>query len=117
MTTIGHLTTYNNGNYEELHGKITTLSFQLSFKLIPDNMRTNPEAPDYIAYADSVDGESVTIGAAWKMVKQQPDNTPFEFLTLSIDDLSLPQAVNAAAFKNDSGGYDISWRRRQTQKG
>lgn len=115
MSKVGFLKPYNNGTYEELHGEIKTLQFQLKIKLIPDNMRTNDQAPDYTIIADAPSGEDVEIGAAWLKSKQQNDGSVCEFLSLTIDDLSLPQALNVAAFKQDDGSYEISWRRRRSQ--
>lgn len=113
MNKIGFLTLYNNGNYEELQGEIKTLALQLNIKLVPDNMRTNTNSPDYIIYADNGNNEDIEIGVAWKKSKPKPDGEVFEFLSLSIDDMSLPETLNVAAFKNENGGYDISWRRRK----
>ncbi len=116
MAKIGYLTVYNNGSYKELHGEIKTLEFQISVRLVPDVMRTNENAPDYIAYADSAGGDGIEIGAAWKKRKAQQDGSMLEFLSLTIDDMSLPQPLNVAAFKKDDGGYDISLRRRKSRK-
>jgi uncharacterized protein (DUF736 family) len=113
MSKIGYLKPYNNGTYEELHGEVKTLSFQLKIKLALDNMRTNENAPDYIVYADTMTGEAIDIGAAWKKSKRKEDGSLLEFLSLTIDDLSLPQPLNVAAFKHNDGSYEISWRRRR----
>lgn len=114
MRKIGFLTAYNNGNYEELNGEIKTLAFQIRIKLVPDNMRTNMKAPDYIIFANQGGNDDIEIGAAWKKSKQKTDVDVSEFLSLSIDDMSLPETLNVHAYKNDRGGYDISWRRRQS---
>ncbi len=114
MAKIGYLTVYNNGSYEELHGEIRTLAFQMSVRLVPDAMRTNEKAPDYVAYVDSAHGDGIEVGAAWKKSKLQADGSMLEFLSLTIDDMSLPQPLNVAAFPSENG-FDISWRRRQSR--
>ena len=116
MSKVGFLKAYNNGTYEELHGEIKTLQFQLKIKLIPDNMRTNPNAPDYTICSDMPSGENIDIGAAWIKRKQKEDGSTLEFLSITIDDLSLPQSINVAAFKQSDGSWEITWRRRQPQK-
>ena len=113
MSKIGYLKPYNTGTYEELHGEIKTLQFQLKLKFLPDLMRTNEKAPDYTIYADVANGDDIEIGAAWKKNKQKLDGNILEFLSMTIDDPSLPSALNVAAFKQDDGSYEISWRRRQ----
>lgn len=116
MSKVGFLKPYNNGSYEELHGEIKTLQFQIKIKLIADNMRTNPNAPDYEIFSNTRSGEDIHIGAAWKKTKKKEDGSTLEFLSITIDDLSLPQSINVAAFKQNDGSWDITWRRRQANK-
>lgn len=116
MSKVGFLKPYNNGTYEELHGEIKTLQFQISIKLVPDNMRTNHNAPDYEIFSNTPSGEDIHIGAAWKKTKPKEDGSTLNFLSITIDDLSLPQAINVAAFKQSDGTWEISWRRRQVNK-
>ena len=116
MSKIGYLKSFNNGTYEELHGEIKTLQFQLSIKLIPDNMRTNEKAPDYIVCANTNSGDDIEIGCAWKKRKEQIGDVSFEFLSIMIDDPSLPEPVNVAGFKQENGSWEISWRRRQAKQ-
>ena len=115
MSKVGYLKPFNDGTCEELQGEIKTLNLHLKIKLVRDNMRTNAQAPDYTILADAPSGEDVEIGAAWSKSKQQSDGSVCEFLSITIDDLSLPQALNVAAFKQDDGSYEISWRRRRPQ--
>ncbi len=111
MSKVGYLKQYNQGTYEELIGEIKTLKLLIPLKLVPDNMRTNQNAPDFIILTDN----EIEIGVAWKKQKQQLDGNLIEFLSMTIDDPSLPSTLNVAAFKQSDGSYEISWRRRQTQ--
>jgi uncharacterized protein (DUF736 family) len=113
MSKIGLLKPVGQGNREELHGEITTLQMQLKIKLIPNNVKTSDTAPDYIVCAAGYSGQDVQIGAAWKKRKDQIGDVSFEFLSITIDDPSLPSALNVAAFKNDQGEWEITFRRRQ----
>ena len=115
MSKVGYLKSFNNGAYEELQGEIKTLNLHLKIRLVRDNMRTNEQAPDYTILADTPSGEDVEIGAAWSKSKQQSDGSMLDFLSITIDDLSLPQSINVAAFKQNDGSYEISWRRRRPQ--
>lgn len=113
MSKIGYLKPVMSGNKEELHGEIKTLQMQLQIKLIPDSFKTNDNAPDYIIAAVGYSGADIQIGAAWKKEKQKIGDVLLEFLSITIDDPSLPSALNVAAFKQQDGSYDITWRRRQ----
>ena len=113
MSKIGNLKSVMNGGKEELHGEITTLQMQLKIKLIPNTAKTNDNAPDYIVAAAGYSGADIPIGGAWKKTKSQIGDIEFEFLSITIDDPSLPNSLNVAAFKNNDGGWDITWRRRQ----
>lgn len=113
MSKVGYLNIFNNGNYEELNGEIKTLAFQRSIRLIPDSMRTNESAPNYIVYAENNGVYEIQIGVAWKKYKLRKDNTTLNYLSLVIDDHSLPEPFKCAAFPNDNSGFDISWTRSQ----
>jgi uncharacterized protein (DUF736 family) len=57
--------------------------------------------------------KAIPIGAAWRKRKSQIGDIDFEFLSMTIDDPSLTSGLNVAAFKNENGNWDITWRRRQ----
>lgn len=114
MSKIGNLKAVMNGSKEELHGEVTTLQMQLKIKLIPNTGKMNENAPDYIIAAAGYSGADIPIGGAWKKTKSKIGDVEFEFLSITIDDPSLPNPLNVAAFKNNEGGWDITWRRRQT---
>ena len=116
MSKIGFLKTVYQGNRPELHGEINTLQIQLKVKLIPNSNRATENAPDYIVCASGYSGSDVQIGAAWRKEKTQIGDASFEFLSITIDDPSLPSALNVAAFKNDKGDWDITFRRRQVNQ-
>ena len=76
--------------------------------------RENPNSPAYNIYGKSNSDGRVPIGAAWIKTLKRGPNSGEEFLTITIDDPSLPRALNLAAFKNaDTGLWDIMFRRRQ----
>lgn len=107
---IGSLKTANN---DELHGEITTLHNHLNVRLIPTGKPDFGESPSFKIHAFGSMGQETEVGAAWLKRKVKKDGSDFEFLSLTIDDPSFPEKLNVAAFKNQSGGWDITWRRRQ----
>lgn len=113
MSNIGTLRSVTNNYREELHGEINTLQMQLKIKLVPNAQKMGTEAPDYIIAAVGFSGIDIPVGAAWKKRKSQIGDVELEFLSLTIDDPSLPAGLNVAAFKNENGNWDITWRRRQ----
>lgn len=113
MSKIGYLNPVIKGAHEELHGEVKTLQMQLKIKLIPSHLKASSHAPDYTICASGDTGADIEIGAAWKKTRQQIGDVILEFLSITIDDPSLPNALNVAAFKKDDGSYEITWRRRQ----
>lgn len=113
---IGYLKPTLRNNQEELHGEVKTLQMQLKIKLIPNYLKNSDNAPDYNICTQSYTGEDIQIGMAWKKTKQQIGDVSFEFLSITIDDPSLPSALNVAGFKTNEGIYEITWRRRQSSQ-
>lgn len=113
---VGFLKPVKKGDLEELHGSMTTLHSHFNLRLIPLENKTSDQFPDYKIYAVGSMGQETEIGAAWKKTKRKIGGVEFEFLSITIDDPSLPNTLNVAAFKNQQGGWDITWRRRQANK-
>jgi uncharacterized protein (DUF736 family) len=113
MSTIAILKRQMNGTAEELVGEIRTLQFSLKVRFVQVLNKKSEKSPDYRIYSGVWDDRAVQIGTAWKKQKTRPDGTVFEFLTITIDDPSLPQALNVAAFLNEDGDWEITFRRRQ----
>ena len=114
MTTIARLqTTTNRNGQEELYGEIKTLQLTLKVRFIPVIKKRSDNAPDYNIFGGIWDDKAAQVGNAWKQQKVQRDGSVFEFLSVTIDDPSLPHPLNVAAFKNDVGEWEVSWRRRR----
>lgn len=109
---IGKLKPVTTNFGQELHGEIRTLQMQIKLKLIPNRMKTSENAPDYIVCCPAGNTD-IPIGGAWLKRKSQIGDIDFEFLSITIDDPSLPNALNVAAFRNNDGDWEITWRRRQ----
>lgn len=113
---VGFLKPVMKNNQEELHGEITTLHNHISLRLAPESNKTSDQFPDYKIYAVGSMGQETEIGAAWKKTKHKTGDVEFEFISITIDDPSFPSKLNVAAFKNNRGGWDITWRRRQSNQ-
>lgn len=101
----------SNGT-EELHGELRTLDLQKRIVMAPNRYKKSENAPDYLIKASGLGGE-INIGNAWLKRKDRIGESPFEFLSITIDDPSMPYPLNVAGFKNEEGGWDITWRRRK----
>jgi uncharacterized protein (DUF736 family) len=116
MTTIATLKPIIENNIEKLVGEIRTLQFSLDVCFVPIQEKHSERSPDYKIYSGTWDKESIQVGTAWKKQKLRSDGSVFEFLSITIDDPSLPHALNVAAFPKEDGNWDITFRRRQSQK-
>ena len=113
---IGELQEKITNSGKILVGVINSLAFSASIEFHPAPKSENTNSPAFIIYAKSNNGGRVQIGAAWiKHLKKGP-NSGEEFLTITIDDPSLPRALHLAAFQNpETNNWEIMFRRRQEQ--
>jgi uncharacterized protein (DUF736 family) len=111
---IGHLKENTGTSGKFLVGSISTLILSLAIELHPAPKSQNGKGPAYLIYAWGESGVRVEVGAAWVKTMVRGANAGDEFLTLTLDDPSMKQALNVAAFKNSTtGNWDITFRRRQ----
>lgn len=116
MSTIGKLKATRDAQGDLLIGYVRTLEINLQLKLYPITDAQSAKSPAYRIFAIGRDGTEVEIGAAWKKTMTNPDKFGEEFLSLTIDDPSLPQSLNVAAFKEPDGEtWLITFRRRQAK--
>jgi uncharacterized protein (DUF736 family) len=98
----------------QLQGYISTLQLKLQFWLESSGM-SKPNSPAYHIFCNSPGGKT-QVGAVWKKISQKPGHPPSEFMSMTFDDPSFAQALNVAAFPNQEGGWDVSFRRRQERQ-
>lgn len=116
MTTIGRLKRLLSDSGETLVGTVSTLQLTLSITLYPTGEPADSRRPSYEIRAKNAEGREVPVGAAWKKTMTNRDKFGEEFLSLTIDDPSLPQPLNPTAFKDAEGDtWTIIFRRRQTK--
>lgn len=106
MATIGTFTRQDKGGYT---GAIRTLSFNAKVQIIPDPTKTKPGQPDYRVYSAKVE-----LGAAWKKTSEAGR----DYLSVSIDDPSFAQPLNAALIEaEEPDGYNLVWSRPRPRNG
>ncbi len=99
MATIGTFTRENNA----YQGRISTLMLQLpDIRIVPDGTGS-ANAPTHRVFSGSIE-----IGAAW--AKQSGEGRPY--VSVKLDDPSLPVAIFANLFKDDDGEtHSLIWSR------
>src|SRR5215469_7740673 len=104
MSVIGMFTPTKDGGYE---GTIRTLTIDLKARFVPNDNRSSDSAPAFRVFA----GRS-EIGAAWRA---QPNGTDRKaYLTVSLDDPCLPNAIHAALFDGtENQTAQLVWSRRR----
>ena len=93
---------------EKLKATIKTRLLILECFLVANDQKSSDQAPDYRLVEIIKDSDEVEIGAAWTKRSQK---TGEEYLSLSIDDPSFDKRLNAYAFKQGEGHWDIVWSR------
>jgi uncharacterized protein (DUF736 family) len=102
-----------DANADTYMGDVTTLTVQRSGLMFRPLKKSNDNEPDYRVVAQAAFG-FVEFGAAWKRKSEKGQ----DFLSVSIDDPSLPGPLNAALFLDENGETAVlAWNRRKPGKG
>lgn len=99
MAQIGSFIRGEGGIYT---GEIRTLSLRAKAVIRPVE-REHDKAPDHRVIAGNVE-----IGAAWTKAARE---TGAEYLSLKIDDPSLPAPIYATLSQGDEGEHKLIWSR------
>ena len=103
MAVIGTFTRSKDGGWE---GTIRTLSMTAKTRFVPNDNREGATAPDYRVLCGTSE-----LGAAW--ARRGSTGEHKEYLSVQLDDPSLPTPISAALFTNeDSQGANLVWNRR-----
>jgi uncharacterized protein (DUF736 family) len=71
-------------------------------------------APTHKVYFVRLEAANVEIGAAWTQKIKFGDRQGEEFLSVQIDDPSMPHPLSFGLFQEDEhGNWNATWRRRQ----
>ena len=120
MSEIGTLEEYTTDDRRYFKGIIHTLGHDLNVRFMPippseprEGFSPNPNLPNYYIFALDIYGKEVKVGAAWLKAPNNPQSKISEFLSIMIDDPTLPAPLNATAFPKGDGFWSVTWRRRQ----
>lgn len=102
MSTIGTFVKTEDGAYT---GSIKTLRLNIKQAQLRPVQKDSKNAPDYIVYANDVE-----LGAAWKKTSQ---NTSRDYISVTLDDHSLPAPLYANLVDAEEG-YKLVWSRNRT---
>jgi len=102
MANIGTFTKAEDGTF---NGGIKTLQLNTKAKFSPIDATGNG-GPDFRIFAGNVE-----IGAAWSKVSQQGQGRPY--ISVKLDDPSLPAPIYAALYEDDDGQFSLIWTRPQ----
>ena len=97
MATIGTFTKSGDG----FNGNVSTLTLDANVQVRPVD-KTSDKAPDYRITAGRAD-----IGAAWKKTSGEGR----DYVSMKIDDPSLPAPILANLFEMADGEYELIWSR------
>jgi uncharacterized protein (DUF736 family) len=97
MATIGKFTKSGEG----FTGGVTTLTLDAKVQIKPAE-KTSEKAPDYRLVSGGAE-----IGAAWS--KKSAENR--SYLSVRLDDPSLPAPILANLCEMENGEYDLIWSR------
>ena len=89
-------------NADGYTGTLRTLTLNVKTKLVAAEKKSE-NAPDFRLLAGTLE-----IGAAWK--KTSHANRPY--LSVTLDDPSLPGPIYAGLFEAEEGAYNLIWTRR-----
>ena len=104
MSTIGMFTPTKEGGWE---GYIRTLTIDVKARFVPNDNRDSEKAPAFRIFS----GRS-ELGAAWR--KQTTGENSREYLSVHLDDPSLPEGISAVLFEAADGREaQLVWNRRK----
>ena len=98
-----------------LVGRLETLEHMLNLTVSKNPDKTADQHPDFIVFAKGIAGNNVEVGSGWR---KSPNNGGDQFLSMTIDDPSLPQTLNLTAFQTAPNWeqMEITWRRPVARK-
>jgi len=94
-------------------GYIETLGLKAKITLEPNTNKRSEKAPDF-RVTHIADGFTSEIGAAWTKTAKE---SHAQYESVSIDDPSLPEAINCRLVKTGTeNGYSLFWERPEPKK-
>ena len=105
MSVIGTFTPSREGGWI---GAIRTLTIDVKARLVPNDNRDSERAPDFRIFAGRCE-----LGAAWR--ERTSGENPKDYLSVRLDDPSLPEPIAAAMFEAADGkSAQLVWSRQRS---
>ena len=105
MSVIGIFTPTKDGGWA---GTIRTLTIDVKARFVPNDNQDRARAPAFRIFA----GRS-ELGAAWR--ERTSGDNPRDYLSVRLDDPSLPEPISAAMFEGvDGTDAQLFWNRRRS---
>ena len=106
MSVIGTFKPDNDGGWS---GTIRTLTIDVKARFVPNDNQDHDHAPAFRIFAGGSE-----LGAAWRQRTNEAQAR--EYLSVKLDDPSLPEAVSAALFEAPDGREaQLIWNRRKPE--
>ena len=100
---------------QSLEGDISTLSFSGRLIIKEEFTSDHPNAPSHKVLFHRPDASNIEIGAAWTQQIKSGERSGKKFLSVQIDDPSMPHPLSFGLFEEDeNGNWVATWRRRQS---
>lgn len=115
MANIGTFRSHSSSDLlNTLEGQISTLNFTGKLVIKREQTSDHSNAPTHKVYFVRSEAANVEIGAAWTQKIKFGDRQGEEFLSVQVDDPSMPHPLSFGLFQDDEdGNWNATWRRRQ----
>jgi uncharacterized protein (DUF736 family) len=117
MSNIGKLTPANplDPTDSDFEGHLRTLSLDLLIRTAPNHDKRSEHAPDLLMQALGASGQWVGVGSGWWKPVTRKDGSTGRYLSITIQDPSMPESLHCAAFQEDgTDNWLITWRPRKS---
>ena len=106
MSVIGSFMPTRDGGWL---GTIRTLTIDVKARFVPNDNRDSENAPAFRIFTGTSE-----LGVAWR--QHTTGENPREYLSVKLDDPSLPEGISAALFEAEDGsGAQLVWNRRRSE--
>jgi uncharacterized protein (DUF736 family) len=113
---IGELTPTNPVNPVdgELTGYVRTRTLDLPIRTVNNPDKRSDRSPDLLFHARGQNGHWVDEGVGWLKSSKRKDGTSVQYLSITLQDPSMPEALHCAAFREEgTNNWVITWRPRK----
>jgi len=114
MAIIGELRSTDPASLKRLTGYLDHPEGRIVISVEGDPTLLDTRKPSHTIFQRSASGHPIEIGKAWLKTAKTGPNPNSRFFSMTIESPYMNLRLNVAAFANDSGSFDIVWRRQKT---